>query len=96
MAGLRQFWRYYRRSSGARHEFAALALALGLGLVLLPVLIWIVGKATLGPYTNGGLLALWRDFLVALAQGSPACWLVALGPYFGLWVLRIARVSLHR
>lgn len=96
MAGFRQFWRFYRRSSGAGHELLSLGLALAVGLVVLPVLIWVVGKATLGPYTNGGLLALWRDFLLALAGGSPAYWLVALGPYLALWVLRIARVSLHR
>jgi hypothetical protein len=96
MAGLRQFWRFYRRSSGAKHEFVALCLGLAVGLAVLPLLIWLVGKATLGPYTNGGLLALWRDFFVALAQGSLAYWLVALGPYLALWVLRIARVSLHR
>ena len=75
MSTLRQFWRHYRRTSGAKHELLALALSLGLGVVLMPALVWIMGSWKLGPYANGGPLALWRDFLVALFHGSiPYCW----------------------
>jgi hypothetical protein len=96
MSTLRQFWRHYRRTSGATHELLALALSLGLGVVVLPPAVWIVGSWKLGPYANGGLLALWRDFFVALFHGSVPYWLVALGPYVGLWLLRAARFAVHR
>ncbi|HLQ13820.1 MAG TPA: hypothetical protein VK130_11340 [Steroidobacteraceae bacterium] len=96
MSTLRQFWRHYRRTSGARHELLALGLSLGLGLVVMPALVWIVGSWKLGPYANGGPFALWRDYLVALFHGSIPYWLVALGPYFGLWLLRAARIAIHR
>ena len=67
-----------------------------LGLVVMPALVWIVGSWKLGPYANGGPFALWRDYLLALFHGSVPYWLVALGPYFGLWLLRAARIAVHR
>jgi hypothetical protein len=96
MSTLRQFWRHYRRTSGAKHELLALGLCLGLGVVVVPAVVWIVGSWKLGPYANGGPWALWRDFIVALFHGSVPYWLVALGPYFGLWLLRAARIAIHR
>ena len=96
MSTLRQFWRHYRRTSGAKHELLALGLSLGLGVVVVPAVVWIVGSWKLGPYANGGLWGLWRDFIVALFHGSVPYWLVALGPYFGLWLLRAARIAIHR
>ncbi|HVO00433.1 MAG TPA: hypothetical protein VMT49_10360 [Steroidobacteraceae bacterium] len=96
MRSLLKFWRHYRRTSGARHEWIAAGICLAIGLLLMPVLIWLVGSSRLGPYANGGLFALWRDYVVALAHGSLAFWLVALGPYVALWLLRGARLWLRR
>ena len=59
-------------------------------------LIYGIGSAKLGPYANGGLGALWRDYLVALLHGSLAFWLVALGPYALLWLLRSVRYARRR
>jgi hypothetical protein len=69
-------------------ELLTLALCLALGLTVMPLLIWIAGKAELGPYGNGGLGALLGDYYSALATGSLAFWLVALGPYAAVWLLR--------
>jgi hypothetical protein len=91
-----RFWRRYRQTSGARHEVMAFGICLALGLLVMPLLIWLVGSARLGPYANGGLLALWHDYLLALVHGSLAFWLVALGPYSGLWLMRGARRWLRR
>ena len=82
------YWRRYRRTRGLTRELLTLGLCLVLGLLLMPVLIWLVGKAELGPYANGGLGSLLGDYYVALATGSLAYWLVALGPYGALWLLR--------
>jgi hypothetical protein len=82
------YWRRYRRSRGLTRELVTLGLCLFLGLALMPLLIWIVGKAELGPYANGGLGALLGDYYLGLAKGSLAYWLVALGPYAALWLLR--------
>ena len=85
------YWRRYRRTRGLKRELLTLALCLAVGLVVMPILIWVVGSSQLGPYTNGGLVSLLGDFYVALFKGSFAYWLVALGPYTALWVLRGAR-----
>lgn len=82
------YWRRYRRTHGLARELVTLALCLLVGLLLMPVLIWAVGSAELGPYANGGLGALLADYYVTLAKGSLAYWIVALGPYGALWLLR--------
>ena len=82
------YWRRYRRTHGMTRELLTLALCLALGLTIMPLLIWIAGKTELGPYGNGGLGALLGDYYSALATGSLAFWLVALGPYAAVWLLR--------
>jgi hypothetical protein len=67
--------------------------ALLLGLVVVPLLIWVVGNRILGPYTHGnnlhaGPMALLGDFYEGLSQGWPSYWIVALGP---LAIIVIAR-----
>ena len=96
MQSLLKFWRRYRQTSGVQHELMAFSVCLALGLIVMPILIWLVGSSRLGPYANGGLFALWRDYVAALAHGSLAFWLVALGPYVALWLLRGARYWLRR
>lgn len=69
-----------------RREMALFGGALALGLVVVPLLIWIVGHRTLGPYTRGddphgmGPLALYGDYFTGLARGWLGYWVVALGP----------------
>ncbi len=85
-----------------RHPQVLLALtAMGVGLVLLPLLIWLLGTRFLGPYTRAsegpaaGPLGLYADFYTALAHGVPAFWAAALGPlvllYVGRMLLRLLR-----
>ena len=67
--------------SPARRELLILAVAFLCGVLVLPALIWAAGQLILGPYHNGGVIALFADFFAGLAAGSPAFWTVALGPY---------------
>lgn len=76
-------------------ELLLAALCLVLGLVVMPCLIFAVGRASLGPYEHGGVFALWRDFLIGLSHGSEAFWFVALTPYLLLCVLRLLLRLLH-
>lgn len=69
-------------------------MALFAGLVLVPLLIWLIGNRVLGPYTHGadthaGPTALLGDFLSGLQQGFTANWVVALGPAFLVVLLRL-------
>ncbi len=91
-------YRRYRKQSGFAREITTLLLAAGFGLVVLPLLIWTGGHLVLGEYIRdpltgqtGGPLALWMDYLTALAQGSPGYWLAAGGLYGLYLVLRLIR-----
>ena len=103
IATIRTAWRRYQALTGARRELATLALALALGLLLLPFVIWGAGQVFLGTYTRdptggtgGGPFALWIDFLRGLASGSLGYWVAALGPYLILLSLRGSRAFLRK
>ena len=87
-----------------RREFALLAGALAFGLLVIPLLIWVAGHATLGPYTHGdsgpgyGPLTLYGDYFAGLGRGWIMYWAVALGPLLllvaaRLWLALVRRLS---
>lgn len=90
------YWRRYRRTRGTKREMLTLALCLAVGLMVMPLLIWLVGSLELGAYANGGLGSLLKDYYLALGKGSLAYWLVALGPYAAIWLLRGLRFWFRR
>jgi len=67
-------------------ELAAAAVGLLFGLILMPVLIFYTGVATLGRYEGASLKQIFANLYEGLAQGSTASWVVFVGPY-GLYVL---------
>jgi hypothetical protein len=78
----------------AGREALLLGGALLFGVVVMPLLIWLVGDRILGPYTHGqnlhaGAFALLQDFFVGLGHGSAVFWAVALGPLVLLLLLRL-------
>lgn len=67
----------------------------GAGVVLLPLLVYLAGALTLGPYEGGlgsFLAKLYGDF----ARLVPAAWALLLGPYLLFWVLRLLTRPLRR
>jgi hypothetical protein len=66
-----------------------LVILLACGLFVIPLLIWVVGRAVLGAYADGGPFSLLVDFFNGLKTGSLVYWGVALGPYVLVSVLRI-------
>ena len=76
-------------------ELAIVGICLLLGIVVMPCLIFVAGRASLGPYEHGGVFSLWRDFVGGLASGSEAFWFVACAPYALLWLVRGGRRLLH-
>jgi hypothetical protein len=88
---LRGFWLRYRGMNGVGRELLTIILCVALGLVVMPCLIFAVGRLVLGSYAHGGVFALWHDFLAGLAAGSEAYWFIALGPYLAVWLLRGGR-----
>jgi len=85
------------RPTGApiRRELLIFGIAVVTGLLILPLLIWVVGNRILGPYTHTqdptagtGPARLLADYFTGLAHGSVIFWCVALGPYILLTVVR--------
>lgn len=85
-----------------RREMVLFGGALVLGLLVIPLLIWLVGHRTLGPYTRGddphglGPLALYGDYFSGLAHGWLGYWTVALGPAVLLLLGRLWLALLRR
>ena len=67
-------------------ELGAAGLGLLFGLIVMPVLIFYTGVATLGRYEGASLKAIFGGLYAGLGEGSTASWVVFLGPY-GLYVL---------
>ena len=85
-----------------RRTMALFGGALALGLLIIPLLIWLVGHRVLGPYTHGddprglGPLALYGDYFSGLAHGWLGYWAVALGPAVLLVAARLWLALLRR
>jgi hypothetical protein len=78
-------WSRYR---GLRRELYFTLGSLLCGFVLAPVLIWAAGHLVLGAYANGGIGSMLADFYRGLLEPSLPFWVVALGPWVLLWLLR--------
>lgn len=67
----------------------------GFGLLLMPLLIFLAGLLTLGPY-EGGLLHFLRSLYGAFIRLQPTAWLLLFGPYLLFWALRLLTRPLRR
>jgi hypothetical protein len=92
---LRRWWELCRGARGLWRELLMIAACIGIGAIVMPCLIFAVGRAALGPYAHGSVFALWRDFMIGLVSGSEAVWFIVLGPYLLVWLLRGGRRLLH-
>jgi hypothetical protein len=79
-----------------RRELQIGGCALLAGLLLLPLLIYVTGRLTLGPYGPGGLGAFLKDFFFRLVRGSAPTWGVVVGPYLLLAWFRAAVLVYRR
>ncbi len=85
-----------------RRELLLLGGALAFGLLVIPLLIWVVGHWTLGPYTHGdsgpgyGPVVLLTDYFSGLLRGSAGYWIVALGPVLLLCAVRLWLMLVRR
>lgn len=59
---------------------ALYGVALAVGVLVAPPLIWLTGRALFGAYANGGPFSLYGDFFGELLRGSRSAWIVALAP----------------
>jgi hypothetical protein len=86
----------YFAQSRPKFEATTLGLALLLGLLVMPLLIYVAGRYTLKEYANGGLFALFTDYCKGLVQLRPSCWIVLIGPLVLITLLRLFRLILRK
>lgn len=62
----------------------------GFGLLLLPALVYLVGQQLLGEYRpDAGLGGFYTDLYGHLGAASAWAWLLVLGPYLAVQILRL-------
>ena len=78
------------KTSILRKEIALFVAMLFVGLVLMPIVIWIVGNAVFGDYGGAG----YGDFFSILSgrirSGDLVAWFLVLSPWFAVQIVRIA------
>jgi hypothetical protein len=79
-----------------KFEAITFGLAVASGLIVMPALIYLAGRFTLGAYANGGLFALYGDFLKGLFEPRLSNWIVVLGPLVFLTLVRLFRLALRK
>ena len=87
---------YYTSLSPPKYEALTLGMAVLVGLLIMPALIYLVGSLSLREYANGGLFALYVDFFKGLFEPRPSCWIVVAGPFVMLCLFRIFRLILRK
>lgn len=85
------------RDDWLRREGLILAAAGGFGLLLFPALVYLVGQLLLGEYRpDGGMGRFYADLFAALGSAGPWAWLLVLGPWLLVQVLRVLVAPLRR
>jgi hypothetical protein len=87
---------YYSSLSRPKYEALTLGLAVLVGLLIMPALIYLAGSLSLREYANGGVFALYLDFFKGLFEPRPSCWIVVAGPFVVLTLFRIFRLILRK
>lgn len=70
--------------------------AILVGLLVAPLLIYMMGHASLGAYAHGGAARLFADYFTGLGHGAPVFWAVALGPYVMFLLVRLIYSAARR
>jgi hypothetical protein len=81
-----------------RLQFEAMTfgIAVLVGLLAMPALIYLAGLATLKAYAHGGVLTLYYDWFKGLFGVIPSFWVVVIGPYAFLTLYRGCRQVLRK
>jgi len=73
-----------------RREALLLAVLAGFGLLVLPALVYLVGQQLLGEYSPGATMGtFYADFYGHLGAFSIWAWLLSLGPWLAVQLLRL-------
>jgi hypothetical protein len=70
-------------------ELILAAVFLLFGLLLLPLLVYVVGGLVFGPYAGDGVGQFYGGLFAGLGDGDWAAWLLVVAPFLGISFLRI-------
>ena len=73
-----------------RREAFLIIACLSFGLLILPVLVFIVGQVIFGEFAGGGLGAFFADIHRMLRSGNVVVWFLVLSPYLIIQTLRLS------
>lgn len=73
-----------------RKEAAVFAAFLFCGMVLLPILVWFVGKVVFGAYGGAGFAEFYGILSGKVRSFDLAAWFLVLSPWLGWQVIRLA------
>lgn len=81
-----------------RFQFEAMTfgLAILVGLLVMPVLIYLAGLVALKPYAHGGVFSLFYDWFAGLFGDHSSFWIVVIGPFAFLTFVRLCRWVLRK
>ncbi len=78
-----------------KKEITLLLISVLVGIIVLPIAIYLVGNLVFGEYGNDGYSRFFIDILAALSKGTGAIWFLILSPYIVLQILRLTRHTLR-
>lgn len=70
-------------------ETALIVGLLFVGLVLLPIAVWLVGDALFGDYGGAGYKGFFSLLSAKIREGDGVAWFLILSPYLGVSVIRL-------
>ena len=76
-----------------KKEAALFVALLFVGLVLLPVLVWFVGKAIFGAYGGHGFADFFGNLSGRIRSGNLGAWFLVLSPWLALQIIRLAALG---
>lgn len=72
-----------------KKEAAVFLILLLIGLVLLPICIWVVGNAVFGAYDGAGYSDFFGTLSGKIRSGNPVAWFLVLSPWIVWQCLRL-------
>lgn len=72
-----------------KKEAAVFLVLLLIGLVLLPICIWVVGNAVFGAYDGAGYSDFFGTLSGKIRSGNPVAWFLVLSPWIVWQCLRL-------
>lgn len=76
------------RMTTAKKELVLFVILFLTGLVLLPVVIYVIGKSVFGAYDGSGFATFYGTLQSEFRAGQPVVWFLTLSPYIGWQLFR--------